>query len=397
MAVSAPPWLFTQLFDNDGELLALGKLYTKAGTASGAPLATYTDASGNTANTNPIIFDAAARFEMWLTENTAYAFVLKDHNGVTIKTIENVVVNPVTVRPPASADLYSECLDESPPTTHQQIFGFTFIRAHDFPLNMAGSGFDIDVAPTGSFAIDLRKNATSYSTGVSVGTLTIATDKSFVFSVAAFSVASGDTLKGYGPGSVDATAKGFFLTLLAYVTGSNPADFVTGDDVDAAIEAAIDAYGIGKCDLWPIDSLPTGWLTLTGADISRVTYAKLFNRWGTRYGVGNGTTTFGTPNPRGRFPRIWDPAHTIDTERAALEDLQADAFQGHFHQTILNTSPTDTGKLALEEQDSDATTTTISTGAPITDGSHGTPRTASETRPVNFAMVLAVYVGVTPA
>jgi len=399
MAVAMPPWLFEQLFDNDGLLLALGKLHTKAGTADGAPLATYTDASEATANANPIVLDAAARFDMWPLENTSYAFILTDANDVVIKTIEGVIINPQTDRPPASTDLYAELIDESPPTTHQQLFGWEFIRAHDFPANMAGSSFDIDVAPTAPFVIDLRTNATSYSTGTSRGTLTIQTDKSYAFSVSAFSVAAGDTLKGYGPGTVDATAQGFFLTLLATVTGSNPSDFVTGDDVATAIEDAIDALMIGRIVAVSNSSVPTGWLECNGAAISRATYAKLFTAIGTENGEGNGTTTFNLPDFRGYFLRGWDHGAGVDTDRALQFDTQQDAFQGHLHTVTLNTGQDNDGKFALEAEDSDATVTdpAISTSAPITDGSHGTPRTASETRPKNKAVVWCIYAGANPA
>ena len=44
-----------------------------------------------------------------------------------------------------------------------------------------------------------------------------------------------------------------------------------------------------------------GWVK-AGQDISRTTYASLFSVYGTTYGVGNGTTTFGLPLHQGRAP-----------------------------------------------------------------------------------------------
>jgi microcystin-dependent protein len=43
-----------------------------------------------------------------------------------------------------------------------------------------------------------------------------------------------------------------------------------------------------------------GWLKADGTAVSRATYAALFNRYGTLYGAGNGTTTFNLPDIRGR-------------------------------------------------------------------------------------------------
>ena len=42
----------------------------------------------------------------------------------------------------------------------------------------------------------------------------------------------------------------------------------------------------------------TGWLLCDGAAVSRTTYANLFTEIGTKYGVGNGTTTFNVPDYR---------------------------------------------------------------------------------------------------
>lgn len=44
------------------------------------------------------------------------------------------------------------------------------------------------------------------------------------------------------------------------------------------------------------NTIPTGFLLCAGAAVSRTTYATLFSRISTRYGVGNGTTTFNLPD-----------------------------------------------------------------------------------------------------
>ena len=49
-------------------------------------------------------------------------------------------------------------------------------------------------------------------------------------------------------------------------------------------------------------SAPSGWLLCDGSVVSRTTYADLFAAISTTYGAGNGSTTFGIPDLRGRVP-----------------------------------------------------------------------------------------------
>ena len=80
-----------QFFDNNGNPLSGGKIYTyEAGTTT--PLATYTSSTGVTAHTNPIVLDAAGRVpggEIWVVSQL-YKFVLKTSADVTIATYDNV-------------------------------------------------------------------------------------------------------------------------------------------------------------------------------------------------------------------------------------------------------------------------------------------------------------------
>jgi hypothetical protein len=81
-----------QFFDNNGNPLSGGKIYTyEAGTTT--PLASYTSSSGNTAHTNPIVLNAAGRVpsggEIWV-QLRLYKFVLETNTGVLIATYDNV-------------------------------------------------------------------------------------------------------------------------------------------------------------------------------------------------------------------------------------------------------------------------------------------------------------------
>lgn len=48
-------------------------------------------------------------------------------------------------------------------------------------------------------------------------------------------------------------------------------------------------------------TVPEGWLQCNGAAVSRTTYAALFAVIGTKYGSGDGSTTFNLPNMHHRF------------------------------------------------------------------------------------------------
>ena len=58
----------------------------------------------------------------------------------------------------------------------------------------------------------------------------------------------------------------------------------------------------GFIGLWGEDTLPEGWLLCNGAAVSRSTYAGLFAKIGTKYGTGDGSTTFNLPDFRDRYP-----------------------------------------------------------------------------------------------
>lgn len=80
-----------QFFSNEGNPLSGGLLYSyQAGTSTLTP--TYTTASGNIANSNPIVLDAYGRppQEVWLNNNYSYKFVLTDANFVLIGTWDNL-------------------------------------------------------------------------------------------------------------------------------------------------------------------------------------------------------------------------------------------------------------------------------------------------------------------
>ncbi|MGI9142225.1 MAG: hypothetical protein ACR2IJ_03440 [Fluviibacter sp.] len=97
-SLSPPPKL--QFFGSDGLPLVGGKLYTyAAGTTT--PLASYTDHTGVTENTNPVILDSNGEASVWLPDTTSYKYVLKTADDVTLYTVDYISV-PVTTNSFAS-------------------------------------------------------------------------------------------------------------------------------------------------------------------------------------------------------------------------------------------------------------------------------------------------------
>tara|TARA_R110001606_G_scaffold136528_1_gene274100 strand:- start:527 stop:1447 length:921 start_codon:yes stop_codon:yes gene_type:complete len=139
-------------------------------------------------------------------------------------------------------------------------------------------------------------------------------------------------------------------------------------------------------------TVPNGHLECDGSAISRTTYADLFNNIGTSWGVGDGSTTFNIPDLRGEFIRGWDNGKGTDSGRA-FASSQLDAFQGHYHQVYHSTGGSGFNQFhaSIASLSQQTSIETAMTAADIkTDGVNGTPRTAAETRPRNFALMYII-------
>ena len=79
-----------QFLDNNGVPLSGGKVYTySAGTTT--PLTTYTDYTGSTANSNPVILDSRGECSIWLG-TSSYKFKLTTSTDVEVWTVDNISV-----------------------------------------------------------------------------------------------------------------------------------------------------------------------------------------------------------------------------------------------------------------------------------------------------------------
>lgn len=172
--------------------------------------------------------------------------------------------------------------------------------------------------------------------------------------------------------------------------------------------AAEERIPIGSVSAYVGTTAPSGWLIMDGSAISRTTYADLYAIIGDKFGEGDGSTTFNLPDMRGRFIRGFDNGAGNDPDAASrlamdgnsgastgdnIGSYQADAMQGHRHETggsgskeFLYTRGSGGVYSNPFVAGSVVDRTTTPQLDPITDGSNGTPRTTSETRPVNLSM-----------
>jgi microcystin-dependent protein len=177
-------------------------------------------------------------------------------------------------------------------------------------------------------------------------------------------------------------------------------------DADVSASAAIAASKLstaaqqallpaGAVMPFAMNSAPSGWLAADGTAVSRSTYATLFAAISTTHGVGNGSTTFNLPDLRGIFVR-GSGSQTISgtTYDKTFATKERDAFQGHWHNYHYSggnrgvASPVNS--VDLIDQTNPAAILTDRVKDSIADGTNGTPRTASETRPANIALLYCI-------
>jgi microcystin-dependent protein len=134
-------------------------------------------------------------------------------------------------------------------------------------------------------------------------------------------------------------------------------------------------------------SIPTGYLNCDGSAVSRETYASLFDAIGTTWGAGDGSTTFNLPDLRSATLRgVGTPTAFTSNTVIALADKVDDAMQGHYHYLYnyaynwknSSSGTPGSGKISL------GSTywfnySNMLVQYPTTNGTNGTPRTASET------------------
>lgn len=95
MTTTLSPAPFQKFFDNNGNPLSNGLLFVySAGTTTKAT--TWTDSTGGTPNSNPIVLDYRGECNLWISPNVGYKYVLApatdtDPPTNPIKTVDNIV------------------------------------------------------------------------------------------------------------------------------------------------------------------------------------------------------------------------------------------------------------------------------------------------------------------
>ena len=138
-----------------------------------------------------------------------------------------------------------------------------------------------------------------------------------------------------------------------------------------------------------------GSILADGSAISRAGYAKLFSVLGTTYGTGDGSTTFNIPDSRGVFLR-GAGSQTISaiTYTGTQGTTQGDQFQGHYHPFGMDTGTLIQGSISGGSSGNEFAkgsgtpngTVQGSLSKPADDGTDGTPRYGTETRPANISV-----------
>ncbi|WP_338580039.1 phage tail protein [Pseudomonas sp. ML2-2023-6] len=112
--------------------------------------------------------------------------------------------------------------------------------------------------------------------------------------------------------------------------GSDSSEILATTKALNALRQIIADSAVGEIFMVAMDTPPPGSFRANGAAVSRTVYAKLFAKIGTKYGAGDGVSTFNLPDPRGFFPRFLDDGRGIDVGRL-LGSFQADETRSHTH------------------------------------------------------------------
>jgi len=185
-----------QFLDANGNPLSGGKVYSyAAGTTS--PLVTYTDESGGTPNTNPVILDSRGEAEIWLGV-ASYKLKLTTSTDVEIWTVDNIVSASVQ----ALADLseaggsalvgYLPAGTGAVATTVQAKLRQT-VSPED--RGAIGNGVAVDTAAVINVLSDTRLIVSGSNSKYVVGPISLAADKSIIGSSFIGAVSNAETLR----------------------------------------------------------------------------------------------------------------------------------------------------------------------------------------------------------
>jgi len=405
MAVVTPT-AKTQFLDAAGAPLVGGKLYTYvAGTTT--PQATYTDATGATPNSNPVILDSRGEANIWLGEAT-YKFKLTDSDDVEIWTVDYISAPTTSVSAVLSGNVTVSSDSSGPALKITQTGTGDVLRVQDssdpdstpFVINSAGLVGIGTVAPAEALDIDdngkIQFSAsgaprTIISADATNSTIDVRNDRNLVIRTNSTTVLTIN--------DADATFTVPAVLPAAPTTTLQAATKGYVDGLTGAPAGIIMAFG-GT-------AAPTGFLACDGSPVSRTIYAALFAAIGTTWGSGDGVNTFNVPDLRGAFLRGSGTSALDPSSPRSVGSFQAEAYASHTHSNTLSDAghshtvfgdtqggfATGTAGLisriaTLTASDRTGTTSSNTTGISISNAASG----GAETRPDNYAVLYIIKI-----
>jgi hypothetical protein len=167
MAVNLSPvgGVAGQFFDNNGDPLVGGKLFTyAAGTTT--PQVTYTSATGTTPNSNPIILNGGGRVpaEIWLTDGLQYKFVLYSSTDQLIGSWDNIIgINSNFVNFTTSEEVQIA-------TAGQTVFTLTTMQYQPGTNNLVVYVDGVNQVEGGSYSyVETSSTVVTFTAGLHVG------------------------------------------------------------------------------------------------------------------------------------------------------------------------------------------------------------------------------------
>lgn len=201
-------------------------------------------------------------------------------------------------------------------------------------------------------------------------------------------VAGTDAARAVTPAGLAAglTARTATTSRAGLVELATAAEAVAGTDAERAVTPSTLADALsellcGSVAYFATPDAPYGWTEADGGLRSRTVYARLFARIGTRFGAGDGVSTFNVPDLRGEFLRGWDDGRGIDAGRT-FGSAQADELKSHSHLAYTGYSDGSYGGLRSALQ-------TVDWGAAIRAGTIQATG-GTETRPRNVALLACI-------
>ena len=134
---------------------------------------------------------------------------------------------------------------------------------------------------------------------------------------------------------------------------------------------------------------PSRFLLCNGQNVSRTTYNILFTIIGTSYGVGDGSTTFGIPDYRACFLRMYSSARTVNGvvyTPNVPNTIQQDSLEAHVHSSGLSGNYLRSGTAFNTGYFQGTNKPNQSDFPSFTGGVSSSHRTAPETRPLNHSV-----------